>query len=83
MIFLKEDYFWDDRAVKMTFMTLLTVKGDKQFVELPKMLNFKDYVHKNLSHELNMSPVCALWVSGILTSKNLEKRAQIVKTVNM
>ena len=67
----------------MTFMTLLTVKGDNQTVELPKNVEFKDYVRKYLLHELNMNPVCALWVSGILTSKNLEKRAQIVKTVNM
>jgi hypothetical protein len=44
----------------LRLQTLLTVKGDKQLVELPKMLNFKDYVRKNLSYELNMSPVCAL-----------------------
>jgi hypothetical protein len=29
-------YFWDESAVKMTFMMLLTVKGDNKFVELPK-----------------------------------------------
>jgi hypothetical protein len=30
-----------------------------------------------------MSPVCALLVSRILTDKNLERRVQIVKTVNV
>jgi hypothetical protein len=37
----RRQYFWDDSAVKMTFMTLLTVKGGKQFVELPKNVEFQ------------------------------------------
>jgi hypothetical protein len=34
-------YFQDDSAVKMTFMTLLTVKGDNHFVEVPKNVEFQ------------------------------------------
>jgi hypothetical protein len=34
-------YFRDNNAVKMTFMTWLTVEGDKQFVKLPKNIEFQ------------------------------------------
>ena len=61
MIFFKEDNNTDDSAVKMTFMTLLTVKGDKQFVELPRNIEFQRLrIRKNLSHELNESCLCSL-----------------------
>jgi hypothetical protein len=79
-------YFWDKSAVKMTIMTWLTVKGDKQFVKLPKYVEFQRlHVRKKLSHDLNtcMSRVSALYVSRIPTNKNLAKRVQIVKTVDM
>jgi hypothetical protein len=33
------------------------------------MLNFKDYVRKKNSHNLNLSGVCAIWVSQILKNK--------------
>jgi hypothetical protein len=47
------------------------------------MLNFKDYSRKKLSHDLNMSRAFALWVSRILTNKNLAKRVKTVKKVNI
>jgi hypothetical protein len=40
-LFEGRHYFRDNRAVKITFMTWLTVKGDKQFVKLPKNVEFQ------------------------------------------
>jgi hypothetical protein len=67
-------YFRDNSAVKMTW---LTVKGDKQFVTLPKNVDFQRlHTQKIIPWSKYESCLCSFWEIKILTSDNLKNSFQ-------